>query len=93
MLAEYRHLENIPADGREWKVRVGRPTALATLLQEEWDRALLFRTLATLRIDRSLVRGPDELEWKGPTGAFAEVCERIDGEGLLKRATKSARAK
>jgi 5'-3' exonuclease len=92
VLAQYRHLEQIPADGREWEVRVGRPTALATKLQEEWDHALLFRDLATLRIDRSLVSGADELRWQGPTDAFAEVCERIDGESVLKRATELAPA-
>ena len=92
VLAEYRHLEQIPADGREWNVRVGRPTALAATLREEWDRALLFRTLATLRIDRSIVSGPAELEWHGPTDAFADVCARIDGESVLKRATELAPA-
>src|SRR5206468_269280 len=80
VLHKYRHLENIPPDGRDWDVRVGRPTGLATTLQEHWKDALLFRDLATLRIDRTLVSGPDELEWKGPTDSFAPFCQSIDGD-------------
>jgi 5'-3' exonuclease len=86
VLAHYRHLEDIPADGREWEVRVGRPTALATILQDEWERALLFRHLATLRIDRSLIEGPDELRWRGPTDQFEELCRRIDADRVAERA-------
>ena len=36
------------------------------------DRALLFKNLATLRTDAPLFADVNELEWKGPTAAFAE---------------------
>src|SRR5438105_1405269 len=67
VLRRYPHLEDIPQRFERWEVRVGRPTGLATTLQEHWKEALLFRDIATLRIDRSLVSGPEELEWRGPT--------------------------
>ena len=81
---------SIPADGRDWDVRVGRPTALATTLQDRWKDALMFRDLATLRIDRSLVDRAEQLRWRGPTEAFAEISARIDGDGLPQRAADLA---
>ena len=54
------------------------PGALSRVLSEERDRALLFRTLATLRTDLPLFESVDELEWKGPTEAFAPLAAKLD---------------
>ena len=70
------------------RVKVGRPTGLASTLQDQWKDALLFRDLATLRIDRSLVSGPAQLEWHGPTDSFSDLCRRIEGDNLPERAAK-----
>ena len=51
VLAKFGHLESIPADWRTWGVKAANPARLATTLDAERDRALLFRTLATLRVD------------------------------------------
>jgi 5'-3' exonuclease len=51
VLAKYRHLESIPADWRTWGVKATSPARLANTLATERERALLFRTLATLRVD------------------------------------------
>ena len=51
VLERYGHLEAIPADPRDWNVAVASVTKLAQTLQRERARALLFRTLATLRTD------------------------------------------
>src|SRR3979411_2184352 len=48
VLAKFVHLESIPADCREWRVNVANAGSLAATLSRERDRALLFRTLATL---------------------------------------------
>ncbi len=48
VLAKFGHLEQIPKDCREWRVNATNASALADTLCREWDRALLFRTLATL---------------------------------------------
>ena len=45
---------------------------------EAGDRALLFRTLATLRTDIKLFDDVDELRWNGPTPAFAPLAARLD---------------
>ena len=62
VLAKFVHLESIPADWREWHVNANNAGALAHTLSSERDRALLFRTLATLRTDIAL------FDRRGPTG-------------------------
>jgi len=78
VLARYRHFESIPVDWREWRVDVAHPGALAYTLNEERDRAFLFRTLATLRTDVPVFQCVDQLRWSGPTPAFPAFAERLD---------------
>ena len=66
---------------------------LAGVLRECRDDALLFKELATLRVDRSLLGRVEELRWQGPTSDFARVCADIDGPGLLRRAEALAAAR
>jgi len=63
VLAKFLHIESIPADWREWRVNAASAGALANTLIQERDRALLFRTLATLRTDIRLFDDVDELKW------------------------------
>ena len=49
------------------------------------ELALLFKDLATLRIDIPLFKKVDELKWKGATAAFAALTEKIDAKRLLGR--------
>ena len=42
----------------------------------------LFKELATLRIDRSLLGQVDDLRWRGPTDDFARVCAAMDAPGI-----------
>jgi 5'-3' exonuclease len=58
----------------------------ADTLGTERDRALLFKTLATLRTDAPLFGNVDEMEWRGTTPAFADWAARIDDKRLLPRA-------
>src|SRR4029079_17428295 len=48
-----------------------------SVLGDERENALLFKNLATLRIDAPLFENVDELEWRGPTPAFAGWPERM----------------
>ncbi len=79
VLAKFGHLEAIPADCREWRVNAANASALADTLCRERDRAMLFRTLATLRTDIRLFTDVDELRWDGPTAAFDVLAARLDG--------------
>jgi 5'-3' exonuclease len=78
VLAKFLHIESIPPDYREWRVRAANSIALAETLVRERERALLFRTLATLRTDISLFDSVDQLRWNGPTPAFSELGARLD---------------
>jgi 5'-3' exonuclease len=78
VLAKFGHLESIPEDSSEWKVNAANASALSQTLLRERDRALLFRTLATLRTDIALFDNVDELRWSGPTPALDKLAARFD---------------
>ncbi|MGH9207476.1 MAG: 5'-3' exonuclease, partial [Acidimicrobiales bacterium] len=59
VLACYRHLEHIPDDPGKWEVTVRGSKALAATLAAQRDLAHLFKTLATLRVDGSLLDSVD----------------------------------
>jgi 5'-3' exonuclease len=78
VLARFAHLDRIPADWREWHANAVGAPRLAETLTRERERALLFRTLATLRSDLPLFESVDALRWTGPTPAFARLAARLD---------------
>jgi len=86
VLAKFFHLESIPKDCREWRVNATNASALADTLCRDWDRALLFRRLATLVTDMRLFTDIEQLRWKGPTQAFDELAVRLDGARIERRA-------
>lgn len=65
VLAHYRHLEDIPDDHKKWAMPVRGAPALAEQLALYRDRALLYRTLATLRCDVPLGLGPGDFLYQG----------------------------
>ena len=77
VLAKFGHIENIPDDPTTWGVNV-RAGALAATLKRDRELALLFRDIATIRTDVPVFESVDELEWHGPTPAFAAVKARFD---------------
>ena len=78
VLAKFIHLEGIPKDPRDWRVNALNANALAATLSRDWDQALLFRKLATLRTDIPLFNDVEELRWNGPTAAFDDLAARLD---------------
>jgi hypothetical protein len=46
---------------------------------------LLFRTLATLRVDVPVFETVEDLRWKGPRPNFEEHCKRMKMPNLLSR--------
>ena len=85
VLAKYSHLELIPRDWREWRVNAGNASTLANTLFSHYDRALLFRRLATLQTDIALFDDVEQLRWKGPTPAFATLGARLDAAVIEKK--------
>jgi 5'-3' exonuclease len=92
VLAKFGHLESIPPDYREWHVKAANASALADTLSRERDRAVLFRTLATLRTDIALFDDVDQLRWNGPTPAFAALAARLDTAVTEPRAPRAVRS-
>jgi 5'-3' exonuclease len=88
VLAHYGHIENIPPAAGQWEVGVRNSGSLAAALVEQQENALLFRDLATLRVDRSLLATVADLQWQRPTDAFPEVCDRLDAAALVERAAR-----
>jgi 5'-3' exonuclease len=82
VLVRFAHIESIPTEWREWRVNVASPSALALTLSQQRDRALLFRTLATLRTDIALFDDVEQLRWTGPTPAFPAFAARFDAAAI-----------
>jgi 5'-3' exonuclease len=101
-IADYLALVGDAADGYPGIPGLGAKTA-ATLInrhghieefpagvlkEENVAPALLFKNLATLRIDAPLFKNVDELRWRGPTPAFAAFAKKIGDERLATRVKK-----
>jgi 5'-3' exonuclease len=78
LLNRYGHIEQFPA---------------GVLRDGNLERALLFKTLATLRIDAPLFKNVDELRWTGPTPSFAPMTEKIGDPRLAIRVEKLKKRK
>jgi len=87
VFSQYPHLEEIPKDWRHWNPMVRRARPLAGSLFAAWNDALLFRTLATLRVDVPVFTSIDDLRWKAPAEDFKRTCERMKAPDLLRRAS------
>jgi 5'-3' exonuclease len=93
VLARYGHLEAIPGSAAEWDVGVRGAARLATTLAAEGERALLFRTLATLRTDAPIGADVDALRWRGPRAEFGDWAARLGAPALHERAVTLAAAR
>jgi len=60
----------------------------SNVLGEQRDLALLFKKLATLRMDAPLFKKVETLRWRGPTPAFAKWAERMEAPRLLERCNR-----
>lgn len=90
VLAKYGHLEHIPRSHEHWEVGVRNAPRLARTLVDQWERALLFRDLATLRTDAELFDSVDALRWQGPRDAFETVCAQLGDAGFPRRLAEAA---
>jgi 5'-3' exonuclease len=90
-LSQYPHLEDIPKDWQQWHPSIRKARPLSESLFSAWDDAVLFRTLATLRLDVPVFGTVGDLRWQGPRPGFEEFCVRMKSPDLLRRA-KAARS-
>lgn len=86
VLGHYEHLELIPDDASQWQVSVAGATALAASLHEHREAAMLYRQLATLRVDVPLLEDTEGLRWKGASRVeLTQLCGEIADESILQR--------
>jgi 5'-3' exonuclease len=84
-LSQYPHLEDIPKDWRAWHPSIKKAFSLSESLFSAWNDALLFRTLATLRLDVPVFDTVEGLRWKGAHPNFEEYCQRMKSPDLSRR--------
>lgn len=89
-LSRYERLENIPRDWREWDASIRNARRLADLLFDSWEDALLFRTLAMLRLDAPVSAEVDDLRWCGPRAHFETTCSGLSAPELMTRSVAAA---
>jgi 5'-3' exonuclease len=81
VLARWEHLESLPPDPGRWEVAVRGADRLAATLMERRKDALLFRRLATLRLDVPLPETLDDLRWRGvPRDRWLALCDELGFE-------------
>lgn len=86
LLSRYRRIEDIPSDPNAWEVSVRGAKALSTILEEGREDALLYRRLATLRLDAKIGETLSDLEWRGADRArLTDLCQRLGERTLIDR--------
>ena len=74
LINRHGHIEEFPAE----------------VLRENYERAMVFKNLATLRVDAPLFEDVEQLRWKGPATGFAPVAEKMGDGRLAARVEKLA---
>ena len=85
VLANYRQIEAIPSDPAKLGLGLGRATTLLENLKNNYEDALLFRELSTLRTDVPLKETLADLKWQGATQRLKKVCKELGSESILDR--------
>ena len=82
VLSRYSHLEDIPT-GQPWEIQVRGMTGLQKVLSEQFENALLYRELATLRRDVPIMASAEDIGWGGVRrNEYEALCQEL-GFGRL----------
>jgi 5'-3' exonuclease len=90
VLSSYPHLEAIPDDPLQWGLPAGRALRLAESLLAHKEEAILYRRLATLRLDVPLEEGIEDLEWRGARAELRDFCARLGDNDVPDRVPRWA---
>jgi 5'-3' exonuclease len=77
VLRAHGHIEDIPDDLSAWKAKPRGADALASTLAAQRADAMLFKKLATLRVDAPIPEAYEDLRWKGPREELEELCTSL----------------
>ncbi|HTJ82853.1 MAG TPA: 5'-3' exonuclease H3TH domain-containing protein [Polyangiaceae bacterium] len=92
-LVAFGRIEDIPEDPAKWPKTVRGAARLAETLRDQREHAMLFKDLATLRLDVPMTETVADLEWRGPTAELAPLSESLGFGDLFERAEAVARAR
>jgi len=88
VLAKFKHIESIPKDPQKLPLGLGRATTLVENLQNNFDDALLFRELSTLREDVPLKENLSDLKWSGAHPRLKKLCQELGDARIPERITR-----
>lgn len=86
LLTAFGSIERVPRDVASWPKGLRGADKLLAALVDQWEDALLFKRLATLRRDVPLLESTEDLRWRGPTESFASLVEELGFGDLAERA-------
>ena len=85
VLSHYGHMEKIPDDPAKWQVSSispGRAASLAESLSQRREEALLYKKLATIRVDVPLQEKLADLKWQGAYKRLMKFCHDLGDEKI-----------
>jgi len=91
VLGRYGSIEAVPPVASAWQVDLpaARVASLAATLEKDYERAMLFKKLATCVVKREILPSGapalDSLAWRGPNAGFGLMCDRLEAPNLLQR--------
>jgi len=88
VLAKFKHIESIPKDPKKLPLGLGRATTLVENLLQNYEDALLFRELSTLREDVPLKENLNDLKWQGAYPRLKKLCQELGDERIPERVIK-----
>lgn len=84
VLQAFKHIENIPDDAGIWEIEVRGARSLAQNLTERREDAMLYRELATLRLDVPIREKMEDVRWKGAKREeYRAICIECGFDRLL----------
>lgn len=92
VLSRFSRIEAIPPDPSAWGAAIRGATVLSATLEQERERAMLFKDLATLRTTVPLAADADSLRWRGPRKDFAAMAKYLGTPALAALARQVASA-
>ena len=85
VLAHYEHIEAIPDEAGKWGLKTispGRAASLAESLSQRRAEALLFKELATVRVDVPIQEKLNDLKWQGAYPRLKKICHELGDERI-----------
>lgn len=92
VLSRFGHIEGIPDDPSDWDVEVRGARSIAASLAESRKDALLYKQLATLRLDVPLPESLDDIRWTGfLKEEFTRLCTELGFTGFAEPTVRAER--